>query len=603
MRPRSFLWTTFLSLVAAVLLSSAFFGILLYRDLYTTTLDALKADLQKEAEVLADMAASSPDLLKQPQKIARLVHTQDRITVLAVDGTVLADNWAERMGKEAIENHANRPEFQGALRDAPVYRERLSHTLGMIMLYYAVPVKVEGKTVLVLRLSFALTTFANQMANIRTMLYGIALLNVLLSLPFAYLLSRGILRPVNKLRASSNSISQGDLSRRAPVEGSTEFRTLASDFNRMADELQQKIETLRQDRAQIETLLARMVEGVVALDATGRAVFANSAFAAMNETTAERITGKHYLEFARNSALIDKITQQISKPAETAGEAGEVRLFGRTGERLYAMEVSPIRDDKARLLMILLVFHDITKIKQVEQMRKDLVANISHELRTPLTAVSGSIEVLLDGAYQSPPDSKRFLLIVEKQLNNMQNLVNDMLRLATVEDVRVPLRRENVEVRPFVEELAALLRPLSDRKRQTLVVELPQEPLWISIDPGQLGDALINLLDNAIKYSNENSSVELRVSKERDSVVFSVKDNGPGIAPDQLPRIFERFYRVDKSRSRELGGTGLGLSIAKHAVENHGGTISVETRLAQGTTFRIALPSSLLLVLPQRSGN
>lgn len=600
MRPKTFLWTTFLSLVAAILLSSTFFGILLYRHLYTADLQALKLDLQKEARLLADMAASSPDLLQQPQKIARLVHTQDRITVLAVDGKVLADNWAERMGKEAIENHANRPEFQGALHDAPVYQERLSHTLGIRMLYFAVPVKFAGQTVLVLRLSFALTTFHNQMENVRTMLYGIALLNILLSLPFAFLLSRGLLRPVQKLRASSKSISEGDLSRRAPLEGSTEFRELAADFNRMADDLQQKIESLRQDRAQIETLLARMVEGVVALDPSGRAVFANAAFASMNDTTVERIVDRHYMDFARNSQLMDRISEQLSRPCETAGgrAAAEIKMFGRTGgEKQYAMEVSLIHDDRARLLLILLVFHDITRIKQVEQMRKDLVANISHELRTPLTAARGSIEILQDSpAEAGHPETSRFLGIVDKQLQNMQNLVDDMLRLATVEDVaRVPLRRENTAVRALAEEAAALVRPLAERKKQNLSVEVLQEPLWISIDHAQVCDALVNILDNAVKYTQEKGSIELRVTREKNSIVFLVADNGPGIAADQLPRIFERFYRVDKSRSRELGGTGLGLSIARHAVENHGGAITVQSLPGHGTTFRIVLPDSLVL--------
>jgi signal transduction histidine kinase len=232
----------------------------------------------------------------------------------------------------------------------------------------------------------------------------------------------------------------------------------------------------------------------------------------------------------------------------------------------------------------------------VEQVRKDFVANVSHELRTPLTALIGSIEVLLDGAYQNADECRKFLEIMDKQLRNTQNLVTDMLALAAVEDTRTPFRRQNVELRDFVSDILAVFAPLAEKKKQILRVIVPAPTVILSVDPRQLSDAISNVLDNAIKYTDENGRIELICELKGTGIQITVKDNGTGIPKDQQSRIFERFYRVDKSRSKEMGGTGLGLAIAKHAVENHGGTIKVESKLGEGTEFIILLPESALVL-------
>jgi two-component system, OmpR family, phosphate regulon sensor histidine kinase PhoR len=590
MWPRRFFWNVFFSLLASVLIFSIFFGGLLYNKLHETTLEALKQNLKKETEMLAALIETNPGILQQPRKILDVVHTQDRITIILPDGTVVVDNWADRLGLEALENHANRPEVQSALAGRPIFKRRYSNTIKTEMLYYAIPVEIDGKTAAVLRFSFALTTFQQQMASVRNFLLAAAGLAILLLLPLAYLISRTVQSPIERLRRSAGKLASGHLSEKVVGTGSLEFEELAQDFNIMADELLQKIRNIEQQHNRTEALLSRMVEGVLAVDRFGKAVFANLAFCRMVGLRPDRIEGKSYFEITRNAELCDYISALLKE--DTPLEPKEIKLFGSEGERIFAVQASRIHEDHAAISMVLLVFHDITRIKRIEQVRKDFVANVSHELRTPLTALKGSTELLLDGAYVNPEECRKFLHIMDKQLRNIQNLVSDMLNLASVEETRTALRRETVNLKDLVQDTLLVVRHLSDKKDQNLVVHLPEDTIHLNVDPAQISDALINLLDNAVKYTQEGGTVELSIRINDENLLLEVVDNGPGIPADQISRIFERFYRVDKSRSRETGGTGLGLAIVKHAIENHGGTIAVESELGHGTRFTITLPKT-----------
>ncbi len=590
MFPRQFFWKVFLSLLASILVFSFFFGGLLYNKLGATTMESLKENLKKETEMLAGLLTSSPQLIQQARRIIEAVHTEDRITIMLPDGTVLADNWAERLGIEALENHANRPEVQAALAGRPMYVRRYSNTVKTEMLYYAVPVKIGGQTAAVLRLSFALTTFHRQMTSVRNFLMTSDLIAILFLLPLTYLISRSVQSPIEKLRKGAGALAAGNLSEKIVLSGSLEFEKLAGDLNSMADQLQQKIQNIEQQHNRTEALLSKMVEGVLAIDRYGKAVFANSAFCKMFGLREERIQGRSYLEITRSDQLSDYIAALLK--GDTASEAREITLVGPEGEKNFAVQASRIQEEDRLTGLILLVFHDITRIKRVERIRKDFVANVSHELRTPLTALKGSTELLLDGAYTKPEQCKKFLVIMDKQLRNMQNLVSDMLNLAAVEETRTGIRREQIELNTLVEDTVSLMRPLAEKKGQNFILRLPERKISLNVDPSQMTDALMNLLDNAVKYTQEGGTIELIARTENDNLIFQVRDNGPGIPTNQVSRIFERFYRVDKSRSREIGGTGLGLAIVKHAIENHGGTITVQSESGTGTVFTILLPST-----------
>ncbi len=599
MQLHSYFWKSFISIVAIVLIASAIFGSLIYYYLSETTLDTLKEDLRKETDVLAALITKHPDLLHNPDDIARSIRTGDRLTLIAPDGTVLSDNWALLGGIKHLENHSNRPEIRSAMSDNPTFVHRFSDTVQSEMLYYAMPIKSGDKIICILRLSFALSNYHRHMRVIRNIVLLGALSSFLLSLPFAFFLSRGATGEIEKLRAGTMRLASGDLEYRIPVKGSLEFQELATDFNKMGDQLNQKIMSIRQEHSRTQTLLSRMVEGVLALDRNGKAIFANNAFSSMFGFKMDRIQGKTFLEISRHSELSEYIQALLSANNESSlnpPEAREIRLYNTAGAQVFSVQASRVYDENEHLNMLLLVFHDITSIKRAEQVRRDFVANVSHELRTPLTALIGSIEVLLDGAYQNADECRKFLEIMDKQLRNTQNLVTDMLALAAVEDTRAPFKRQNVELRDFVSDILAVFGPLAEKKKQALRVIVPSPTVILSVDPRQLSDAISNVLDNAIKYTDENGRIELICELKGTGIQITVKDNGTGIPKDQQSRIFERFYRVDKSRSKEMGGTGLGLAIAKHAVENHGGTIKVESKLGEGTEFIIFLPESALVL-------
>ena len=591
MIPRTFFWKSFTYFFLLIILSSALFGIFLYRTIHQNNLRSLQDNLRKQTVSLADVMVKSNEILNNPRILTTAVHTEDRITVMGLDGAVLADNWAEEIGKEQIENHSDRPEFQAALKGDPVFITRLSETVDTEMLYYAVPVKKDGQTILVLRLSFPLTDVYEQSRLLRNFILSAAGLAIVLSIPFIFALSRNITSPVKTIRHNTQQIATGDLTQRVPLVGPSEVQELAKEFNIMADQLQQKISSIEEESERLQTLLSRMVEGVLAVDGSGRAVFANPAFCNITGMTMDRMKGRSYLEITRNDDLSTFVSQHLDKMNfETAPDTKEIRFLAGSNNRILSIQASRIYDNAHSLSLLLLVFHDVTQTRQVEQIRKDFVANVSHELRTPLTAIQGSTEVLLDGAYQDPAQSRRFLEIMEKQLGNIQNLVTDMLKLASVEDGRLPLRREETDVALLIQELTTVIQPLANKKNQTLDVSVASNIPSVQVDPHQLHDSLMNLLDNAVKYTQENGRIELKAFVEGSNLVFTVSDNGTGISKEQLPRIFERFYRVDKSRSREVGGTGLGLSIAKHGIENHGGSISVQSELGEGTKFTIRIP-------------
>ena len=591
---RTFFWKSFFSIVLVVFLSSSIFALLLYQRLSDRTLSELKSDLKKETETVGELAMASPDLLNRAETIASAIHTRDRITIIATDGRVLADNWAFKLGKRELENHATRPEFLAAIAGHPIFVTRSSVTVQREMLYYAIPLVQKGKVISVLRLSFPLTNFYEQLGEIRGSLFITGFLAVLLSLAFAYVLTSGSAKQIEALRKSANRLAAGDLAHRIGPMASREFQDLAADFNRMAEKMQQNISAIEQQHHLTEALLSKMVEGVFAIDGKGRAVFANEAFCKMMGARIDKMKGRPFLEVVRNAQLADYISDLLKTGAKNiSNDPVEIRFAGPQGEKFSMVQASRISE--LEHLIILLVFHDISKIKKVEQVRKDFVANVGHELRTPLTAMLGATEVLLDGAYQDPDESRRFLMIMDKQLRKMQNLVSDMLKLAMVEEARLAPLPETVDLNALITELISPFEPLARRKNQRISVALPADRVFIQIEPRQFSDAFTNLLDNAIQYTQDGGEISIDAALKNDGVDVSVRDNGPGIPSSQLSRVFERFYRIDKSRSREIGGTGLGLAIARHAVENHGGTITVQSELGKGSIFTIHLPASAVV--------
>jgi two-component system phosphate regulon sensor histidine kinase PhoR len=322
------------------------------------------------------------------------------------------------------------------------------------------------------------------------------------------------------------------------------------------------------------------------LDRRGSILLVNTAFERMFHLSGQKVTGRLAMEVLRHYPLIELIKTVL----DTRTSQSQEIVIQTDQERAFQVQVSVAPNSREQEVCAVLVFHDITEIKRLERVRKDFVANVSHELRTPLTSIKGYIEALLDGVKDDPKQCLEFLQILQKHANRLNNLIADLLILSQIESGRYHWKQEQVKVADLVERAISILKPIAENKRQTISVLIPSNLELLVGDPEKLIQVLINVLDNAIKYTPENGKISLEVKQAGDTIEIAVSDSGIGIPKKDLSRIFERFYRVDQARSRELGGTGLGLSIVKHIIEAHGGKVSVESELRKGSRFVLTLP-------------
>lgn len=365
----------------------------------------------------------------------------------------------------------------------------------------------------------------------------------------------------------------------------TKVRKLRSTFNQMADQLQAKIRELEASRSQIEGILQGMSEGVLAVDSHGQILLMNSAARQILEMGPQVHIGQVLTEAVR-SPQIQALVHQVQANGKPCSQDVTLYVPSERHLRIHATTGSSAPDDST----VLLVIHDITDLKRLENLRREFVANVSHELKTPLTAIQGAVETLLDGAMSDPANSRSFLESIAEETTRLHRLVEDLLTLAQVESKPAAFHREAVNIRPLLEAQVNRYQALAHAHQVSIQLEVPQEDHSLLADRDQLAQAVGNLLDNAIKYNHTGGQVTVRMSESSGRLRIEVEDSGIGIPPEDLPRIFERFYRVDKARSRQTGGTGLGLSIVKHAAEAHDGSVQVESRPDQGSRFTLDLP-------------
>ncbi|WDT69765.1 MAG: phosphate regulon sensor histidine kinase PhoR [Candidatus Manganitrophus sp.] len=435
-------------------------------------------------------------------------------------------------------------------------------------------------TILVLLLIGGLIFQTAQIRHFLFIAFGIALFGTVF---LSYLLSKRLVVPLLQMTEAAQKIARGNFRHRVRIRSGDEMEALADALNRMAEDLQRQIQDLSDDRAKTLAILSGMAEGVLVLDDKGRIVLTNTSFERMFGLSGDPWIGRYHYERLRHhplNALIKEVIQ-TGKPLSQ-----EVRL--ETAHRPHLQVQASVTEQTPR--SVVLVFHDITEIKRLERMRKDFVANVSHELRTPLAAIKGYLETLADGGLENREEAKEFLAILQKNTDRMANIVRDLLQLSRIESGLDPIRPARIDLREAVDKNLLLLKPLAEKKGQTLTVSI--EPgLSLSADPEKLNQVFINLLDNAIKYTPEKGTIAVTASGTGEGVAIEIRDSGIGIPREDLGRIFERFYRVDRTRSRELGGTGLGLSIVKHIIEAHGGKITVESEIGKGSRFILFLPN------------
>jgi two-component system phosphate regulon sensor histidine kinase PhoR len=384
----------------------------------------------------------------------------------------------------------------------------------------------------------------------------------------------------------ASDLAAGRLAARAAPDGGDEVSGLARALNRMADTLQDRLAQLGRERNQLRALLDGMVEGVVLTGADGRIVLANEAFRRIFDVRAP-VEGRRPLEAARVPALQAAIEDALAAAAPVTREIA----VGGASEKILRASLAAIRE-AGQVVGTVAVFHDVTELKRLEQVRREFVANVSHELRTPLTAIKGYAETLREGALKDPEQAARFVEVIDRHAERLRALIEELLDLSSVEHGQARLVLGPVSVRDAAQQAEAVIRPAAVARRHALAVEVPAGLPPARADRDRLAQVLINLLDNAVKFTPEGGRVRLAARAAGGRVVVEVSDTGVGIPPDDLARIFERFYRVDRSRDRKDGGTGLGLAIAKHLVQAMGGTISVDSRPGEGTTFTVSLQAA-----------
>ncbi len=496
--------------------------------------------------------------------------TQTRLTLVDWKGVVLADS---EMDPARMQNHSDRPEIAAALAGQARSEFHFSFTLGQNMMYFAMPLKSGGETVAVLRLSLFVrdldSVFSPWRWKITAVFLGLLALSLLLSL----LLSRNLTRPIRDLARASRSFASGVLDSHVRSRRRDEIGQLAADFNIMVDSQKGLVEKIRYSQQELETILTSISDGLLVIDARDRIVRAGPSFCQLIGET--DLVGKPYWEFLRSKEFTDLVHLAATKSVRS-----EIEIHGRT----YLASLSLLPDSGGTVI----TFHDLSESKRLEKQKKDFVANVSHELRTPLTAIKGYAETLVD---EAKGDSRKYLNVILRHADRLIDLTKDLLTLSELEEKGIPLRREAIDWPELLAGIRVLFEKKLLDKKLRLDILLPEnlEQLAFKGDRFRLEQMFINLMDNAVKYT-DRGGIAIRISFAASHLIVEVKDSGVGISPDHLPRIFERFYVIDKARSRQSGGTGLGLAIVKHIVALHGGEIRAESTPGVGSTFTLSLP-------------
>jgi len=577
------LFLSYLALSAAVL-GAAFF--LVYQRIERAELSTLKLKLSEEAALVSAQLRSADLASPGINSLARSlgIKVGSRVTIIGADGRVLADSELDAAGVKAMENHLERPEVTGALEGSASYDLRRSATLGKAMLYAAYPVTFSGRAGAVVRLAIPATQLDTMRSLLRKVLAAALALALLLSFFLSLAVSAGFSRPFDKIVYASKKFAAGEFSYRIQKNFHGEMGKLAETLNSMAASAEENLRRVELQAQQLSAAFANMAEGVLVTGPDSRITALNPAMERLFSVKAAGALSKPLLEVIPNAGLSEICSRALSGGKPVAEEM-ELSVPVRG---IFGVNASPIftGDEVSGCLMVV---HDITEVRRLEAKRRDFVANVSHELKTPLTAISGYVETLMEGAIDDKKHALEFLGVIHAQSKRLDNIVSDLLKLSSLESYSVEVNKGEVGLKELADSLIAGLDSVFKSKKAIVLNTIPAG-LTVKADPEKLGQVFVNLLDNAVKFSPEKAQVVVSAIELSESVKVTVKDSGIGIPQEHLPRVFERFYRADKARSREMGGTGLGLSIVKHVIDLHGGSVGVESAEGRGSEFWFTLP-------------
>lgn len=576
-----------LSYLALLLVMTIAIYIYLNHSLHASIVGSLKDTLASEAKLTAsmiiressDIRFSAPLLAKEAGR-----SSSARVTIIDRQGSVIGDSEipAEKLGE--IENHLDRPEVRQALAVGRGEAIRYSATLRTDMLYVAVPLESHGEKRGIVRFSVPLSSVDKALHRMQAML-GIGLcLALLLSLILSAIFSRLTSRPLRQIAATASGIGKGDFGHRLPNVWHDELGDLARIMNEMAARLEEQLLTLTREKSRLDAILKGMGEGLMVIDRQGAITLVNPAFCGLFGVN-ERVIGAPLSHISRHPAL----HESFSRVCGSGSELIEEMTLKVNGEKVLLTHWVPLGADAAANGVVA-VFHDITDIKRLENIRKDFVANVSHELRTPVTVIKGYAETLLDGLIrENPEQAQRFTSVILSHSERLTSLINDILSLSELESAGFSLELHLCDIETVIRRAVSMVEKKAAVKE--VVIILPEAAFIKALaDQGRLEQVLVNLLDNAVKYTPPGGRVEVLIDSDEEMLKVSVRDNGSGLPEESIPRLFERFYRVDAGRSRSEGGTGLGLAIVKHIVQLHGGTVTAANNQGErGATFSFTL--------------
>ena len=540
------------------------------------------ARLRQEAQRLREFVTREAEAADLQQRLQTINDDSSiRLTVIAEDGRVIADS-QDNPGQ--MENHLHRPEIREAAVSGMGSSQRYSSTVDERLIYLALPLTIQNERRGFVRVATSLDTVHARMSEILRLALVVAIVFVLLAIAVTYFLVGRMMQPLSELLQCSQAIARGDYSRRVHIASRDELGMLAVAFNHMQQQLAHQMSRLEENSERLETVLGSMREGVLAVDNQQRVLFANAASRTMLDIRTGEIVGRPLIEATRVRPVHDAVEFVLTKnqTLEADFESSTVR------RRVVAMRAARLPGEPTP--GVVLVLHDITELRRLENLRQEFVANVSHELKTPLTSIKAYAETLRMGAINDSRHNMEFVSRIEEQGDRLHQLIVDLLHIARIESGEESFEIAPTDVAQIIERAQPYLRKAADEKRLDFQVQSPPTPSVVAADDDGLRTIVDNLVMNAIRYTPEGGRVELRWRAEGQWCTIEVEDTGIGIAPPDQARIFERFYRVDKARSRELGGTGLGLAIVKHLTQAFGGTIAVESALNKGSMFRIRLP-------------
>jgi two-component system, OmpR family, phosphate regulon sensor histidine kinase PhoR len=577
---KSIQWRISISFIVITLVSIGVAGVYLVSSVRSYQMENLRFHLEEETRITAE--ASLPLLLQGSdidvfaKKLGQEINA--RITIIAPDGKVLGDS---KENPEIMENHASRPEVVDALNSGLGEATRYSITLGEQMMYIAVPISVQGTVLGIARVALPLTTIENSINQLTISIILVMAVIAALIVFAAWFIARRTTKPLRQLTRATKQIASGQLGQKINIQTGDEVGQLGNAFNEMSSSLKNTMEAVSAEKAKLSTVLNNMADGVILTDKEGNVSAANNSAGRLLGFTVQNVPGKPVIEVVHDHEVdaILKKCLQTNQEQSTQFESSVTKHFIR-------VIAAPVAEGKA--VEILFLFQDLTEVRNLQTMRKELVGNISHELRTPIAGIKAMVETLRDGAADDKETANDFLARIESEVDRLTQTVSELTELSRIETGKIELKIESVNINSLVKDIATQLTPLAERQQVTIFTDLSPDIPEVKVDRERIRQTIINLVHNAIKFNKVGGSIVLSTRVDNNAITLAVADTGIGILKEDLSHVFERFFKADRTRSK--GGSGLGLAIAKHTIQAHGGEIQATSEPGKGSTFSFSLP-------------